>query len=57
MQSAFLKIHGYAGSINVRKGLWACEEIGLPFEREDWVGRGGIAWLSGISAGCRHPIT
>lgn len=33
-----LKIYGYAQSINVRKVLWACEEIGLAFEREDWGG-------------------
>jgi len=33
-----LKIYGYAGSINVRKVLWACEELELPFEREDWGG-------------------
>ena len=33
-----LKIYGYAGSINVRKVLWACEELGLPFEREEWGG-------------------
>lgn len=33
-----LKIYGYAESINVRKVLWACEELGLPFEREDWGG-------------------
>ena len=31
-----LKIYGYAASINVRKVLWACEELGLAFEREDW---------------------
>lgn len=30
-----LKIYGYAASINVRKVLWACEEIGLDFSRED----------------------
>lgn len=30
--------HGYAQSINVRKVLWACEELGLDFEREDWGG-------------------
>ena len=35
---AMLKIYGYAQSINVRKVLWACEEIGLAFEREDWGG-------------------
>jgi glutathione S-transferase len=33
-----LKIYGYAASINVRKVLWACEELGLAFEREDWGG-------------------
>jgi glutathione S-transferase len=33
-----LKIYGYAQSINVRKVLWACEELGLAFEREDWGG-------------------
>ena len=35
---AMLKIYGYAQSINVRKVLWACEELGLAFEREDWGG-------------------
>jgi glutathione S-transferase len=34
-----LKIYGRANSINVRKVLWAADELGLPFEREDW-GRG-----------------
>jgi glutathione S-transferase len=34
-----LKIYGRANSINVRKVLWAAEELGLPFTREDW-GRG-----------------
>ena len=33
-----LKIYGYAQSINVRKVLWACEELGLAFERVDWGG-------------------
>ena len=33
-----LRIYGYAASINVRKVLWACEEIGLDFDREDWGG-------------------
>ncbi|HAT31975.1 MAG TPA: glutathione S-transferase [Janthinobacterium sp.] len=31
-----LKILGRASSINVRKVLWTCAEIGVPFEREDW---------------------
>lgn len=31
-----LKILGKASSINVRKVLWTCEQLGLPFEREDW---------------------
>jgi len=33
-----LKIYGYAQSINVRKVLWTCAELGLPFAREDWAG-------------------
>ena len=28
-----LKIYGYAASINVRKVLWACEELGLEFPK------------------------
>ena len=31
-----LKILGKASSINVRKVLWTCVELDLPFEREDW---------------------
>jgi glutathione S-transferase len=31
-----LKILGRVSSINVRKVLWTCTEVGLPFEREDW---------------------
>lgn len=31
-----LKILGKPSSINVRKVLWTCAELGLPFEREDW---------------------
>lgn len=31
-----LKILGKSSSINVRKLLWTCDELGLPFEREDW---------------------
>lgn len=34
-----LKIYGRANSINVRKVLWFCDEISLPFERYDF-GRG-----------------
>ena len=34
-----LKIYGRAASINVRKVLWLVDEIGIPYEREDW-GRG-----------------
>jgi glutathione S-transferase len=33
-----LRIFGYAASINVRKVLWTCEEIGIRFVREDWGG-------------------
>jgi glutathione S-transferase len=31
-----LKILGKATSINVRKVLWTCAELGTEFEREDW---------------------
>lgn len=31
-----LKIYGRANSLNVKKVLWMCGEIGLPFEREDF---------------------
>ncbi|MEE1887249.1 glutathione S-transferase family protein [Pseudomonas carassii] len=31
-----LKILGKASSINVRKVLWTCVELNLPFQREDW---------------------
>jgi glutathione S-transferase len=33
-----LKIYGQAGSINVRKVLWVCEELNLSYDREDWGG-------------------
>lgn len=33
------RIYGRANSINVRKVLWMCDEVGEAFEREDW-GRG-----------------
>jgi glutathione S-transferase len=36
---AMFRIYGRANSINVRKVLWMCDEVGEPFEREDW-GRG-----------------
>jgi len=31
-----LKILGRVTSINVRKALWALDELGVPYEREDW---------------------
>lgn len=31
-----LKILGKASSINVRKVLWTCTELGIAFDREDW---------------------
>lgn len=31
-----LRILGKASSINVRKVLWTCREIGIAYEREDW---------------------
>ncbi len=34
-----LRILGRANSFNVRKVLWLCEELGIPYQREDY-GRG-----------------
>ena len=31
-----LRILGKASSINVRKVMWTCAELQIPFEREDW---------------------
>ncbi len=31
-----VQILGKASSINVRKVLWTCHELGLPFDRHDW---------------------
>lgn len=31
-----IRILGKASSINVRKVLWACDEIGVAYTREDW---------------------
>lgn len=39
MADETLRILGRPNSFNVRKVLWLCDEIGLPFVREDW-GRG-----------------
>ena len=33
-----LKILGKPTSINVRKVLWLCEELALPYELEPWGG-------------------
>jgi glutathione S-transferase len=33
------KVYGRANSINVRKVLWMLDEVGQPYQREDW-GRG-----------------
>lgn len=37
-----LKIWGRENSVNVEKVLWACEELGLPYERVDAGGQFGI---------------
>ena len=35
-RQTMLRILGKASSINVRKVLWTCAELNIPFEREDW---------------------
>ena len=37
-----LKILGRTSSINVRKVLWTCQELDIPYDREDW----GIGFAS-----------
>ena len=37
-----LEVLGRTSSINVRKVLWTCDELGLPFERQEW----GIGYRS-----------
>ena len=36
-----LKILGRKNSSNVMKVLWCCDELGIPFEREDYGGQFG----------------
>jgi glutathione S-transferase len=36
LESPVIRILGKASSINVRKVLWACDEIGVAYVREDW---------------------
>lgn len=40
-----LEILGYSASINVRKVLWTCDEIGAPYDYTDW-GAGPAAMKS-----------
>src|SRR4051794_22927878 len=49
-----LKIYGYEQSINVRKVLWACEELGEPYERIDWGGK--FASTSEASFRALNPV-
>jgi glutathione S-transferase len=37
-KKAMLQILGKSESINVRKVLWLCEEMGVPYEHEQWGG-------------------
>jgi glutathione S-transferase len=36
VEPGMLKILGKSASINVRKVLWTCAEIGIPYEQEQW---------------------
>ena len=36
MEQRRLRVLGKVSSINVRKVLWTCDEIGLAYDREDW---------------------
>jgi glutathione S-transferase len=60
-----LKILGKTSSINVRKVLWTCAELGLAYEQEDWgsVSCDRYAGISGAESEChgagdyRRPTT
>jgi glutathione S-transferase len=38
MSFSMLKVLGDSASINVRKVLWTCDEIGVPYAQEEWGG-------------------
>ncbi|WP_273826436.1 glutathione S-transferase family protein [Pseudomonas asplenii] len=54
-----LQILGKASSINVRKVLWTCAELQIPFERQDW-GAGfretGSAELMALNPNAMVPV-
>lgn len=51
-----LKIHGHPHSINVRKVLWLCAELELPYEREDWGGYGRFRPLDTPEFRALNPV-
>lgn len=51
-----LKIHGHPNSINVRKVLWLCAELDLPYEREDWGGYGRFRSLDEPAFRALNPV-
>lgn len=51
-----LKIHGHPNSINVRKVLWLCAELDLPYEREDWGGYGQFRSLDEPAFRTMNPV-
>ena len=53
-----LKIVGKDSSINVRKVLWTCAELGLPFEREEWndAAHAALAAFGPGAAGARSHL-
>jgi len=50
-----LKIYGQPNSINVRKVLWLCTELGLPYDREDWGGYGEFRSLDDPAFRAMNP--
>jgi glutathione S-transferase len=51
-----LKIHGHPKSINVRKVLWLCAELDLPYKRQDWGGYGEFRSLDDPAFRALNPI-
>ena len=51
-----LRIYGHPHSINVRKVLWLCAELELPYAREDWGGYGRFRPLDTPEFRALNPV-
>lgn len=51
-----LKVYGQPNSINVRKVLWLCAELDLPYERIDWGGYGQFCSVDAPEFRALNPV-